>query len=61
MQCGYCISGMLISTVALLAQTPYPTETETSRQQHGVEIGGIDTVEGRIYRKLFPLLPWMLA
>lgn len=28
MQCGYCISGMLISTVALLAQTPYPTETE---------------------------------
>ena len=28
MQCGYCISGMLISAVALLAQTPHPSEAE---------------------------------
>jgi aerobic-type carbon monoxide dehydrogenase small subunit (CoxS/CutS family) len=28
MQCGYCISGMLISAIALLAQTPHPSEAE---------------------------------
>jgi aerobic-type carbon monoxide dehydrogenase small subunit (CoxS/CutS family) len=28
MQCGYCTSGMLISAVALLAQTPHPAEAE---------------------------------
>ena len=28
MQCGYCISGMLISGAALLARTPHPGEAE---------------------------------
>src|ERR1700746_736702 len=28
MQCGYCISGILISAAALLRQNPKPTETE---------------------------------
>ncbi len=28
MQCGYCISGMLISAAALLARTPRPSEAE---------------------------------
>ena len=28
MQCGYCISGILISTAALLAQIPHPTDAE---------------------------------
>jgi len=28
MQCGYCISGMLISAVALLARTPHPSDAE---------------------------------
>ena len=28
MQCGYCISGMLISAVALLAHTPHPSDRE---------------------------------
>ncbi|MFA6968045.1 (2Fe-2S)-binding protein [Bosea sp. (in: a-proteobacteria)] len=27
MQCGYCISGIMISAVALLAETPEPSET----------------------------------
>lgn len=27
-QCGYCISGMLISAAALLHHTPHPTEAE---------------------------------
>src|SRR3954463_16455464 len=28
MQCGYCISGILISAAALLKQNPHPTERE---------------------------------
>jgi len=28
MQCGYCISGMLISSAALLAETPHPSDAE---------------------------------
>jgi carbon-monoxide dehydrogenase small subunit len=28
LQCGFCTSGMLISTVALLRQRPSPTDTE---------------------------------
>jgi aerobic-type carbon monoxide dehydrogenase small subunit (CoxS/CutS family) len=28
LQCGFCTSGMLISTVALLRQQPHPTDTE---------------------------------
>ena len=27
-QCGYCLNGMIISTKALLARTPHPSETE---------------------------------
>ena len=27
-QCGYCINGMVMTTAALLARTPRPTETE---------------------------------
>src|SRR5438128_5061255 len=27
-QCGYCLNGMIITTKALLAQTPKPSETE---------------------------------
>ena len=27
-QCGYCLNGMIISTKALLARTPHPTEAE---------------------------------
>jgi nicotinate dehydrogenase subunit A len=28
MQCGYCVSGVLISAAALLAENPHPTEAE---------------------------------
>ena len=28
MQCGYCVSGILMSAAALLKQNPKPTETE---------------------------------
>src|ERR1700722_12672720 len=27
-QCGYCLNGMILRTVALLAQTPKPTENQ---------------------------------
>jgi nicotinate dehydrogenase subunit A len=27
-QCGYCLNGMIISTKALLARAPHPTEDE---------------------------------
>lgn len=27
-QCGYCLNGMIMTTVAFLARTPYPTEEE---------------------------------
>ncbi|WP_084627841.1 (2Fe-2S)-binding protein [Elstera litoralis] len=27
-QCGYCLNGMIIATVALLHRNPHPTETE---------------------------------
>ena len=27
-QCGYCLNGMIVSTVALLAHTPRPTEAQ---------------------------------
>ena len=27
-QCGYCLNGMIITTKALLARTPKPSETE---------------------------------
>jgi isoquinoline 1-oxidoreductase subunit alpha len=30
-QCGYCQSGMIMATVALLAKTPHPTDTDIDR------------------------------
>jgi nicotinate dehydrogenase subunit A len=27
-QCGYCLSGMIMTTAALLAKTPHPTESQ---------------------------------
>ncbi|MDE1569472.1 (2Fe-2S)-binding protein [Aquabacter sp. P-9] len=27
-QCGYCLNGMIMTTVAFLARTPHPTETQ---------------------------------
>ena len=30
-QCGYCLNGMIMTTVALLAHTPKPTDTEIRR------------------------------
>jgi len=30
-QCGYCLNGMILATVALLAHTPRPTDAEVRR------------------------------
>lgn len=35
MQCGYCIPGMILRTVALLEQTPQPSEGEVVRALDG--------------------------
>ncbi len=32
MQCGYCTSGMIMAAVALLNQTPHPTEAQIRRK-----------------------------
>lgn len=34
-QCGYCQSGQIMSAVALLAQTPKPTDTDIDEAMHG--------------------------
>lgn len=34
-QCGYCLSGMMLMTVALLARTPDPTDEEIRRELSG--------------------------
>jgi aerobic-type carbon monoxide dehydrogenase small subunit (CoxS/CutS family) len=34
-QCGYCTSGMILSAVALLEQTPNPTEEQIVRRMDG--------------------------
>jgi nicotinate dehydrogenase subunit A len=34
-QCGYCLSGMVMMAVALLARTPYPTEAEIRNELSG--------------------------
>ena len=34
-QCGYCTSGMIMGTVALLNATPNPTDTDIVRQMNG--------------------------
>jgi nicotinate dehydrogenase subunit A len=47
-QCGYCISGILVSSSALLAQTPRPTESDAIAvlDRHLCRCG----VHGRIIR-----------
>lgn len=35
MQCGYCTSGMILATVALLQKTPHPSDTEIQRGMQG--------------------------
>jgi aerobic-type carbon monoxide dehydrogenase small subunit (CoxS/CutS family) len=35
MQCGYCTSGMILSTVALLNAIPNPTDDDIVRQMNG--------------------------
>lgn len=35
MQCGYCTSGMILSTVALLSRNALPTESEIKRAMQG--------------------------
>lgn len=34
-QCGYCLNGMLMMTVALLAHTPHPSEQQVRRALSG--------------------------
>lgn len=34
-QCGYCLNGMLMMTVALLAHTPHPTELQVRQALSG--------------------------
>ena len=34
-QCGYCLNGMIMSTAALLAQTPQPTEAQAQQALAG--------------------------
>ncbi len=34
-QCGYCQSGQILSTVALLARTPHPTDAEIDTAMNG--------------------------
>jgi carbon-monoxide dehydrogenase small subunit len=34
-QCGYCTSGMIVATVALLRQTPHPTDAEIIAGMNG--------------------------
>lgn len=34
-QCGYCLNGMIMMTVALLARNPYPNEDEIRRELSG--------------------------
>lgn len=34
-QCGYCLSGMIMMTVALLARNPEPTDAEIRRELSG--------------------------
>ena len=34
-QCGYCQSGQIMSAVALLEQTPKPTDTDIDEAMHG--------------------------
>ena len=34
-QCGYCQSGQIMSAVALLTQTPKPTDTDIDEAMHG--------------------------
>jgi nicotinate dehydrogenase subunit A len=34
-QCGYCLSGMVMMAVALLARTPHPTEAEIRNELSG--------------------------
>src|SRR2546421_12522684 len=35
MQCGYCISGMIMSSVALLKKNPHPSDAEILRAMDG--------------------------
>ena len=34
-QCGYCTSGMILATVALLAETPQPTDEQIVKKLNG--------------------------